>query len=57
MFVLSRVLNPTIEKLRRQYTKACLYGAIRVVEHLKGPVAPVNTCVGDDDLLDVGAMM
>ncbi|MDE0684288.1 MAG: hypothetical protein OXI63_15330 [Candidatus Poribacteria bacterium] len=43
--------------MRRQYTKVCLYGAIRVVEHLKGPVVPVNTCFGDDDSLDVGAMM
>ena len=31
--------------------------AIRVVEHLKGPVVPVNTCFCDDDSLDVGAMM
>ena len=23
--------------------------AIRVLEHLKGPVVPVNTCFGDDD--------
>ena len=29
---------------------------IRVVKHLKGPVVPVNTCFGDDDSLDVGAM-
>ena len=31
--------------------------ATRVVECLKGPVVPVNTCFGDDDSLDVGAMM
>ena len=30
--------------------------AIRVLEHLKGPVVPVNTCFGDDDSLDIGAM-
>ncbi len=31
--------------------------AIRVVEHLKGPVVPVNTCFGDADSLEVGAMV
>lgn len=29
---------------------------IRVLERLKGPVVPVNTCFDDDDSLDVGAM-
>ncbi|RKU14668.1 hypothetical protein C6501_07945 [Candidatus Poribacteria bacterium] len=30
--------------------------ATHVVERLKGPVVPVNTCFGDDDSLDIGAM-
>ena len=30
--------------------------AIRVVEHLKGPVVPVNTCFEDDDSLNIRAM-
>ena len=30
--------------------------AIHVVERLKGPVVPVNTCFGDDDSLDMRAM-
>ena len=27
--------------------------AIRVVEQLKGPIVPINTCFGDDDSLNV----